>query len=238
MPILALMLYGSCARGDASPESDIDLLAVHNEEMIARRETGRAILSLYPHATLRRMSSEGSLFVWHLISEGIELFDCANVFQDVRSSFTLKTDYSLERGIASEIGWSLLCEGAPVDTPEAVKAMLYAVRTIAISRLAERNTPAFSRRDVIARFPDPDIDHLWAEKYHPAITPAGRDALRRFLERNVGRRPQWASGTILDALNNKSVSVFALRKMLSMLSGSGLDIEYSRELGFTEKSRP
>jgi predicted nucleotidyltransferase len=73
-PTLALMLYGSYARGDAEPASDIDLLQV-----VPRRPgsyvVGSVAVVAYTLDQLRSMSLAGSLFAWHLRTEGVVLDD-------------------------------------------------------------------------------------------------------------------------------------------------------------------
>lgn len=233
MPILALMLYGSYARGDVSQDSDIDILAVEDTGPIARREAGRTILSTYPLSAILKMSSTGSLFVWHLISEGIEIYDTSGVFSSIRAQFVLRSDYSPERKIAADVGWALLSQGAPTGTTSAVKALLYSVRTIAISHLAERGIPAFSKGDVLRLFPDRDLDSIWADKYCLSVSSDTKAALERYLARHAGPPPRWASGSFEDALNDRSLSMLVTRKMLAMLAESGVTVDYSFGHGFT-----
>jgi predicted nucleotidyltransferase len=69
-----LMLYGSHARGDADPTSDIDLLQV----VPARPRSyllGSANVVAYTLGQLRAMTQAGSLFAWHLRTEGVILDD-------------------------------------------------------------------------------------------------------------------------------------------------------------------
>ena len=67
---LASMLYGSHARGDARPDSDVDLLQLVPQSPRSYL-VGSATVVAYTPAQLRMMSLQGSLFAWHLRTEGL-----------------------------------------------------------------------------------------------------------------------------------------------------------------------
>lgn len=71
---MAVMLYGSHARGDAGPASDVDLLQLVPH---SPRSYTRELVSVvaYTPAQLKQMATEGSLFAWHLRTEGVVLQD-------------------------------------------------------------------------------------------------------------------------------------------------------------------
>src|SRR5205823_1249978 len=77
---IATMLYGSYARGDSTPDSDVDVLELvaHAPRSYSR---GRVNVTQYLPAHLRRMAASGSLFVLHLRSEGLVLDDHTGVLQ-------------------------------------------------------------------------------------------------------------------------------------------------------------
>src|SRR5213594_2093018 len=64
----ALILFGSHARGDARPDSDIDILQVVTRPT-ASYKSGVWSISCYTEPLLRILASHGNLFVWHLITE-------------------------------------------------------------------------------------------------------------------------------------------------------------------------
>lgn len=79
MAVLDVRLYGSCARGDAASDSDVDVLAIHDgsgssvERELAGllHETfGTSVqLSVYSDRRIREMYMTGHLFAWHLHRE-------------------------------------------------------------------------------------------------------------------------------------------------------------------------
>lgn len=63
--------FGSICRGDVTPESDVDLLAV-TEGMDARFDA--SAYSIYSYKRLRHLWEEGNPFAWHLFLESRLLF--------------------------------------------------------------------------------------------------------------------------------------------------------------------
>lgn len=78
---LALMLYGSHARGDASAESDVDLLQLvpHSPRSYV---TGSTTVVAYTMDQLAAMAAAGSIFAWHLWTEGVVLKDEQGLFHN------------------------------------------------------------------------------------------------------------------------------------------------------------
>lgn len=64
-------LFGSLARGEASSNSDVDILAILAEQDDARQYPPS--WSTYRKDTLARLFDEGNLFAWHLYLESIPI---------------------------------------------------------------------------------------------------------------------------------------------------------------------
>lgn len=71
---LAIMLFGSQARGDGGDLSDTDVLQLSQTSGKSYR-AGRFTVSVYTPASLEIAADAGSLFVLHLITDGIILDD-------------------------------------------------------------------------------------------------------------------------------------------------------------------
>ena len=79
-----VILFGSMARGDAVPGSDVDLLVVLSEsqekflDRIPRYNTSGIPIGVdvfpYTEAELKRMLNEGNSFVRQALAEGVTLF--------------------------------------------------------------------------------------------------------------------------------------------------------------------
>lgn len=81
----SVYLYGSMARGDTCEDSDCDLLVAIDdcdehvyENIILKLKTWHpewnCEIALYQMSALKQMQLKGSLFLWHIKKEGIELY--------------------------------------------------------------------------------------------------------------------------------------------------------------------
>lgn len=77
---LAVMLYGSHARGDAGPESDVDLLQLvpHSPRSYI---VGSTTVVAYTPEQISEMAIGGSLFAWHLRTEGVIMQDTGGLLR-------------------------------------------------------------------------------------------------------------------------------------------------------------
>jgi len=84
LEVRRVILFGSMARGDAVPGSDVDLLLVLSEsqekflDRIPRYKPSGIPVGVdvfpYTEAELKRMLEEGNPFVKHALAEGVVLF--------------------------------------------------------------------------------------------------------------------------------------------------------------------
>jgi len=89
---VAVMLYGSRARGTPHPKSDLDVLQLTRSRVVARA-VGRVNVTSYTPAHLLRMAERGSLFVLHLREEGLTLRDEHGTLQHVLDAWRLPADW-------------------------------------------------------------------------------------------------------------------------------------------------
>ena len=96
--------FGSVCRGEVTPESDIDLLAVTQGSDLRFNPD---LYSVYSYARLAEIWSEGNPFAWHLSLESrkfFELFRCsANALRAMTNSpvFELSTVFLAVRNFAT-----------------------------------------------------------------------------------------------------------------------------------------
>ncbi|WP_037139211.1 nucleotidyltransferase domain-containing protein [Rhodococcoides fascians] len=93
---LALMVYGSQARGSSDIDSDVDVLAVVKEGAGAY-SAGRVAITAYTPAQLHAMAQTSSLFILHLRTEGVVLEDTTGVLARVLSAYTPMKDFEAQR---------------------------------------------------------------------------------------------------------------------------------------------
>jgi hypothetical protein len=91
-PSLAIMLYGSRARGVARADSDVDVL-----QLVPNRprsySAGQVNVAAYTPAHLMLLAKRGSLFVRHLRDEGIVLQDLDGLLADILAAYRQPKGY-------------------------------------------------------------------------------------------------------------------------------------------------
>lgn len=144
MTILALALFGSCARGDATPGSDVDLMVFTTEQRVRHAAMGNISLYLYPWAKLLRDARGGDLFVCHIVHEAKPLHDPKDLVPKLRKAFRFKDSYAPEIRNAADLGWYIIRKVDDLPGQLATKRIAWCVRTILIAKTAERRAPLFS----------------------------------------------------------------------------------------------
>jgi predicted nucleotidyltransferase len=154
-------LYGSVARGDVEPHSDVDLLVVccgsvkerlYLELASALSGTCRNLsISLYSPSELLFMKRVGSLFLLHLRNEGILLFDRSGSLTKILREFVPKPSYKsdFEKSLALLAPMRTAVCGSPNQLHRL--AQIYALfRVFGVYLLAERGIFEFSKKKMTA----------------------------------------------------------------------------------------
>jgi predicted nucleotidyltransferase len=143
--VLSLLLYGSRARGDATADSDIDLLVTTMGGPSGTKDDGRVAISWYPVDHLIRRARCGDLFAFHLVSDAKALFERQPVLARLRRAFAFRDDYRREIQMASDVGWCLLHNSSrAADAVAFNRRMAWSVHTILVGAAAEQRQPVFS----------------------------------------------------------------------------------------------
>lgn len=152
MPLWSMALFGSRARGDDDPTSDVDILFITNEEKPRLINSSRMSCSFYPSAYLIAKAKEGDLFILHLVREAKVIFDEKMDFAAMTKAFRLKKSYGQEIEKASSLGRFMLRYGEGYEDAELVnRRIAWCVRTILIARAAEEGKSIFAA-DALADF--------------------------------------------------------------------------------------
>lgn len=181
MSISALLLFGSRARGDYSDSSDIDLLAINDVMKPTVSGKGPASLYHYSYDWLSRKANQGDLFVWHIVTEALAVFDPNEQLKELRAEFRFASSYEAEILKASDVGWAISSLWSQLDVRSANRLIAWSVRTISIARAAERQIPAFSASSLAKTLAHPDIRALVEQKNSSTLSQRAVHSLSAFL---------------------------------------------------------
>jgi hypothetical protein len=187
---MALLVYGSRARGDATEDSDLDLLIATTGGPSGSRDDGAVCISWYPLDHLLRRARSGDLFAFHLVSEGKALFEREPVLTKLRRSFAFRADYQREIRMASDVGWCLLHHASRVVDPASFnRRMAWATHTMLVGAAAEQRRPVFSADGLAAFARCPEAGRVIRSKRDRTVKPEALADFRHVLEHRGHAEP-------------------------------------------------
>jgi predicted nucleotidyltransferase len=153
-----VMVFGSVARGDASSNSDVDVLQVATRS--SRVFTvGRMHVYIYAATRLLRMAEQGALFVLHLKLEGQILRDPDGSLRRCLNSYVAPANYDPYRQALKRTArlLDISREGYLVRWKEYNALAVFVLRTTLYARFAEEGEPIFSLSEIARRMPKMDL---------------------------------------------------------------------------------
>ena len=167
----ALMVYGSRARGDAVPTSDLDALGLTNSSR-STRSSGLTNLSFYTVSELR--SGIGTLFGEHLRRDGRILFDPDGDLAEVLEGMDrVDTRRVFERSLAMAALFTTLDADIPKYLFGLTRAARYLLRSSLYAKTIAEGKMCFSVRELAERYDEPALVELLASR--PAMEPTLED---------------------------------------------------------------
>lgn len=182
MSISAVALFGSRARGDAAPDSDVDVLLISSERKTRHATMGNISLYLYPWAQLLRKAASGDLFVCHIVREARPLHDPEDRLGALKRAFRFKDSYVDEIRQASDLAWYIARNFQELPGAVATKRIAWCVRTILIARTAEQHRPLFAANELMRFSGSADVRQLIAQKDDREPSPGSIALLGDFLQ--------------------------------------------------------
>ncbi|MFI6958696.1 hypothetical protein ACIBJI_35175 [Nocardia sp. NPDC050408] len=157
-PSLALMLYGSQARGSADHDSDVDVLQIAYRRAGSYSD-GRVSVTVYTPRHLRKMAERGSLFVLHLRAEGIELEDPNGVLRDALSAYQAPRSYDSLLAELRSAARAVAIKGIEFDAlhEELGRLGIYLIRTWLYLENVKVGITAFEVSDAAAAQTDQEV---------------------------------------------------------------------------------
>ena len=148
-PYLALLLYGSYARGEQDESSDLDILqltTVHTRSY----SHGKVNFTCYTSEQLFTLARQGALFARHLAFEGAVLFDPGHFLERLRSAYVPQSNYAqIYREVMDAIPLVAINEAAFNEHPlQYCSTASYLLRTLVYARAFERGAETFSMKRI------------------------------------------------------------------------------------------
>ena len=140
---VAVMLYGSRARGDARADSDVDILQVV-EDRARAYSVGEVNVSAYTNDHLRELASRGSLFVRHLRDEGVTLCDRDRILERALSEYVEPSSYDALRAELAIVVSALALPGVEQYGASAARTASFVVRSLLYAACADADSFEFN----------------------------------------------------------------------------------------------
>lgn len=191
--ITASILYGSCARGDYTQDSDVDILCIsdHTQQSI---NTDRISVSFYTLPQI--LTGVGSLFGYHLRRDGIILTDPTGTLQDALENFSTFDFPLLQRKIFS---LSQIFTTPEYDLPKFLPGLLrearYFLRSYLYGKSIYEGRPCFSLNELAKRHHNENLATLLSSHRRPPSYDE-YDTCLDFLEAHIGRFPPSKHGSL------------------------------------------
>ena len=159
--VTAVLLYGSCARGDSRPGSDVDLLIVGELSIPIPKEKTISVTA-YAESHLLAMAQTGSLFVLHLREEARILVDRRKVIPPILSAWKSPNYDLLFEGMRAAASVLDVPTGK-VKAAVLRRVTLFVLRSVLYGECARRGTPTFAMSSVATILGDSRIWELFED---------------------------------------------------------------------------
>ena len=193
-------LFGSCARGDPSDTSDIDVLVVSafapnkddlGDWLPAEYPSNAVSISHYTETGLKRLIEAGSLFAWHLKLEGKCLFSMhgllARRLRDIAPYSSYRADIGILRAMVEDVRESLAHDRYTIELEASILGV--ALRNAAMILSYRVGSPVFSANAILEMAAHPLVA--------PIIRRLGKSVIQGFIdarltsERGVANGVRW-----------------------------------------------
>lgn len=144
----AVALYGSVARGDAGPGSDVDVVVIA-ERSVEQRDDGELAVTSYEEGHLSSLADAGSLFVLHLKTEARILKDDTHAFERVFGAWRAPSFERTREGMRAAASiLDVTDEVRRMRSRQLAATALFVLRSVLYLRCLELGRPTFAMHTV------------------------------------------------------------------------------------------
>ena len=209
----AVMLFGSVARGESDQDSDVDVLQVV-DKAFPPYKTRNLSFSVYSFASLSKMATEGSLFIRHLIEEGVVLRDDERRLSRSLGRYIEPENYEKYlKDLTAAAGFLDVSADFYKKKWTGLNSLaLHILRSALYVQCAEAGQPLFSMRSVAERYEDSRIERAYTMKLDKSPDWAGFNRTKHLIETYLHCKVKNPFGSIEDLIiaNQASPVVVAL----------------------------
>jgi hypothetical protein len=158
-PLEFTLLIGSCARGTPEPASDVDVVRIGHVRSVLRgdlgKRVGRACGPLncidYTEIGFLSLHAAGSLFIRHILFEGILIEGSSTNWLRLKSEFVGATDFGREISRHRQLATWLLTSPSFTDaTMPRLSHLFRVLKNWAIFSLAQRDVYEFDKMNALS----------------------------------------------------------------------------------------
>lgn len=213
-----IILFGSAARRENGPESDLDILVARDGGSVSSIKKDRVEVQITPMHTLIEDAKNGDLFMIHIAFEGVAISDPSGFFQELKEVCHIRRNYDDERNEARLLACYILSIGGKFDGSYFLnKRLAWCIRTIVISQAVEAGRIIFSPNGLRDFYSKMDIGNLLSLRRSNAHPSTYSESLREFLEM------EGAKGLLHKTSDQLRTELFQFGRSLSVATVRRLD---------------
>lgn len=179
--VIGAALFGSRARGDYNEGSDVDVLLWTDGGWPQAATSYGVALAHYPRDMLLEMAARGDLFIGHLVTEAVALWDPRDLLGELRRAYVRPRDLSQVIANATDLGRLLLGRDRHFPPDLFNMRAAWVARTIMIARVAEEGELIFSLHRLTDHLDSPEGLRLVNAKDDGQVCERHLEALNHFL---------------------------------------------------------